>query len=56
MPLRSPYVYGIHVDEISNGGKGNPDTIEVISKTTGTSVHTFYVERVWTAAWPAVVP
>ena len=56
LPRRSPYVYGIHVDEISNEGQGNPDTIEVISKTTGTSVHTFDVLRVWTAAWPAVVP
>ncbi len=56
MTLRSSYVYGIHVDEIANEGQGNPDTIEVISKATGATVHSFEVERVWTAAWPAVVP
>ena len=54
--MRSPYVFGIHVDEFANNGKGGPDTVEVINKQTSRSVRTFGVARVWTAAWPAVVP
>ena len=54
--MRSPYVFGVHVDELANNGKGGPDTVEVIDKRNSRTARSFGVARVWTAAWPVVVP